>query len=185
MPEPKREYRTWIDMDFGDGCYRLWLKWPNIVALEKSLGMGVGPIYGALARGRFGDQPGEDFGHPAEAIFNAEIVAETIRHALIGGEHGVVNDVEVKVTPADAKRLLDAYVLPRPLTETWNFAFAAAHAAMVGIPIGEETDEERKPREERETFARKIAALTKSVPVKGRERASGGRGGSSPAAQSG
>jgi hypothetical protein len=56
---------------------------------------------------------------PAE--FYALDIIETIRHGLIGGGKGVVNGEEVKVTPAAiATKLVDTYVLGRPLKPNWE-----------------------------------------------------------------
>ena len=112
--------RLWVELPFGDGLYRFHLRFRGATDLEESLGMGFGAIYSALARGRYQDSDGE-FGVPAEAAWRSKLLLETIRHALIGGNRGVIGDgEEIEVSPEKATQLVNAYVVGRPLREAWD-----------------------------------------------------------------
>jgi hypothetical protein len=120
-----------IELEFGDGAYVFALPLVQINELQRKTGIGIGGLYARTLKGvtRVGDQLMLVAG---QAEFYALDVIETIRHGLIGGAKGTVNGEEVQVTPIIANRLIDAYVLGRPLVEAWNVAVTVLHATIMG-----------------------------------------------------
>lgn len=120
-----------IDIDFGDGEYTFALPLPQINELQRKTGIGIGGLFARVLKGciRTGDQI---VLAPGSAEFYALDVIETVRHALIGGGVGKVNGEEIKVTPALANRLVDTYVLGRPLSDSWSLAASILGAVIVG-----------------------------------------------------
>ena len=92
---------------FADGEYAFRLSAPMVLELERK----IGPIGAAFAR-----------------IFNRTFALadlhELIRHALIGAG----------TSPARAAELIAAYVVDRPLSETYPIAVAIAEATWFGQP---------------------------------------------------
>lgn len=122
-----------IELEFGDGAYTFALPLPQIAELQKKCGIGIGGLFARVTKGCF-VQPGTaDVLIDAKAgEFYALDLIETIRHGLIGGAKGTVNGEEVNVTPQLATRLVDAYVLGRPLVESWSAAVSILGACIVG-----------------------------------------------------
>jgi hypothetical protein len=123
---------TQVDLEFGDGVYTFKLGLVQISELQTKCGCGIGALYARVLRGRYmvGDQP---IGNVLEAEFFAVDLIETIRLGLMGGKRGEVSGEEVEVKPADANRLVAAYVFPeRPLTEAWGLAAAILATAIEG-----------------------------------------------------
>jgi hypothetical protein len=136
---------TAIDTDFADGHYRFWLPIARVVEIERNCGA---PRFGespAVPKSIFVmyDQLGGGLGLAddkpvylggGEAILTD--VREIIRCALIGGNSGVVDKVEIEVGPHKAKELVDGYVYPeRPLVEGVYLAWAILHRAITGIDL--------------------------------------------------
>jgi hypothetical protein len=87
--------------------------------------------------------------NPGGAAFYALDLVETIRQGLIGGNRGLVNGEEIKVTPTIANKLIDAYVLGQPLRIAWDIAATVLATAIRGFdPPKKEApaDERAKPR---------------------------------------
>jgi hypothetical protein len=80
-----------------------------IVELEHKTGGGIGVLFDRVARRHFR---------------HVDLI-ETIRCGLIGGG----------TAPADAARLIAAYAVDRPLSETLTLADAILEAAFVGVPV--------------------------------------------------
>lgn len=120
-----------IDIDFGDGSYTFALPLAQINELQRKTGIGIGGLFARVLKGciRTGDQI---LLAPGQAEFYALDVIETVRHGLIGGGKGRVNDEEVKVTPAIANKLVDTYVLGQPLSDSWSLAASILGAVIVG-----------------------------------------------------
>lgn len=120
-----------IELEFGDGQYLMALPLAQINELQRKCDVGIGGLYARIMKGiqRVG---GETMLLPGLAEFYALDVIETIRHGLIGGGQGTVNGEEIKVTPLIANKLVDTYVLGRPLSESWNHAAAILIACIVG-----------------------------------------------------
>lgn len=91
---------------FGDGDHRFKLGLAEITELERKVGGGIGAICRRLFAGEFS---------------HADVV-ETIRLALIGGG----------LSPERAYQLVDAYVIGRPLTESYSLAVAILEALWFG-----------------------------------------------------
>ena len=104
----------------GDGEHDLMLSDPMLEELERVTGKGVGALYRDLTDLRFA------YPH----------VHATVRLALIGGG----------MSPADALALCAAYVVNRPLAETFPVALDALMARWEGVS---ETQDEA-PAEEAE-----------------------------------
>lgn len=120
-----------IELEFGDGQYVFALPLPQINELQRKTGIGIGGLFSRVVKGsaRIGE---ETVLLPGQAEFYALDIIETVRHGLIGGERGTVNGEEIKVTPLIANRLVDTYVLGRPLSESWSTAAAVLGACIVG-----------------------------------------------------
>lgn len=126
-----------IDLAFADGVYSFALSLARINELERKVAAatgspaGIGSIFARVLKGCA--RVGEDVVQaPALAEFFAIDLVETIRQGLIGGNHGVVNDEEITVSPALADRLITNYALERPLTESWSTAASILAACIVG-----------------------------------------------------
>jgi hypothetical protein len=120
-----------IDLEFADGSYTFALPLPQINELQKKTGVGIGGLFARVLKGCM--NVGDDVVlAPGQAEFYALDLIETVRHGLIGGGRGMVNGEEIKVTPAMANRLVDTYVLSRPLNESWSLAGAILGACIVG-----------------------------------------------------
>lgn len=126
-----------IDLDFADGSYTFALPLAQIDELQRKCGAGVGALFARVIKGA--NRVGDDIIlAPGSAEFYALDLIETIRQGLIGGKKGVVDEQEVAVTPALAKRLVDNYVLNQPLSAAWSLAVSILGAVIVGYdPPGE------------------------------------------------
>lgn len=139
-----------IELEFGDGQYLFALPLPQIAELQRKTEAGIGKLYARLLKGA-GRIGGEIVLQPGQAEFYALDIVETVRHGLIGGGKGVVNGEEIKVTPMIANRLVDAYVLGRPLADSWSVAVSALIGCIVGYepPKKAEPASARAPRKKR------------------------------------
>lgn len=120
-----------ITLAFADGEYRFRLGLAQIAAVEEKCGP-IGEVYSRLMRGRY-LVDGQPLGNAAEAMFKLADVQEVIRHGLIGGGVGMVNDAEVTVGPLKADALCRDYITTRPLLEGWSLAVAIMAALMEGF----------------------------------------------------
>jgi hypothetical protein len=135
MAEPTPYPGADLLLNFADGEYRFELTVLQIAELQEKCGAGVGEIFARLYRGRLVD--GNDVLFVAtEAQFRSEDIFETIRLGLIGGGKGWVNEAEVKVDAFRARVLLERYVHPRPLIDSWQLATAILAARVVGYDDG-------------------------------------------------
>ena len=127
-----------IDLEFGDGSYTCKLPLPQIHELERKcreasgVPSGIGAVFARVLKGCVQMPDGQVVLAPAAADFYATDIIETVRQGLIGGGVGVVDGEEVKVTPAVANRLVQTYVLERPLSESWSLAASILGACVVG-----------------------------------------------------
>lgn len=122
---------------FGDGEYMFRLTLSGINEIQKKCGAGIGKVWSRLARARLnfiGEDSGVPFNaHTGEAAdFHIEDIVEPIRQGLLGGGMGEADGKEVKVTPLVANRLIEAYVLGRPLQEGWALAYAIVGGQVEG-----------------------------------------------------
>lgn len=127
--------QTWIDLRFADGEYSFRLGLAQISEIERRCDAGIGAIFARTSKGRYGFADGEIVPEAAEYRFG-ELV-EVIRQALIGGNAGIVDGNEVKVSSLRAGELIDRYVLAVTdqrmiLTEVWKLAYSILHALMHG-----------------------------------------------------
>src|SRR5687768_1405593 len=118
---------TAVTAPFADGEYRFFLALPQIVALERACGdVSILTIEERL-RAAIGVD-GEEFVFVGGGGAMIADVRETIRLALIGANHALVNEEEVEVGPIRAKQLVDEYVCPaRPLSEGVVLAWRILH----------------------------------------------------------
>jgi len=123
---------TSLELEFADGEYSFALHLPQLAELQEKRKTGVFKLYARVMAGRFLTDTGEAVGHPQLGEAFAEDIYETIRLALIGGGKGLVDGREVAVSALAAKRLLDTYVIPAPLMESWGIAAAILGAKIVG-----------------------------------------------------
>lgn len=134
--------RNTIELEFADGTYLFALPAPRIDELQTKCGIGIGGLFARVLKGcaRIGDQI---VLAPAEAEFYRLDIVETIRQGLIGGNHGLVDEAEVTVSPVVANRLIANYVLDRPLSDSWSLAASILGACIVGydppkkVPAGD------------------------------------------------
>lgn len=135
---------TALQKRFADGVYRFWLPLPQVIEIERKCGTratdgtvtakSLFTIYDQLSGG-LADNDGLPvyFGGGAALIADARAV---IHCALVGGNHGMVDGVEIEVGPGRAQELVDAYTYPnRPLIEAVHLAWHILHAAIVGIDV--------------------------------------------------
>lgn len=149
-----------IELEFGDGSYLFALPLVQINELQRKTGIGIGGLYARVMKGiQLID--GKTVLLPGLAEFYALDVIETIRHGLIGGEKGTVNGEEVKVAPALANRLVDTYVLGRPLSESWNVAAAVLIASIVGYSPPKKAEPASEPAPKKRTKTKAGASTTK------------------------
>jgi hypothetical protein len=133
---------SFIEIDFADGSYTFALPLGRIQELERKCGLpgppvGIGKIFARVLAGieyRWNEatQEYDLVLVPGRAEFHAIDLVETIRQGLIGGGVGVVNEQEVKVTAALAERLIQSYVLDRPLSDHWSMAASILGACVKG-----------------------------------------------------
>lgn len=140
--------RTDLRVPFADGVYRFALPSKEAAELERLCGyvdaggvhrsLGLGGIFARMAKGRAflpaGTPDWSNIGM-AEALASEMVerdCRETIRLGLIGGGEGEVNGTLVKVEPRDAGRLVNIYVVDRPLEDAWTLAFAILGARIYG-----------------------------------------------------
>lgn len=123
---------TSVDLEFADGEYTFRLGLEQIAELQRKCECGIGPLYARVVKGRY-ILNGENIGNPMEAQFFAADLVETVRQGLIGGKSGLVDDQVVEVKPADANRLVKAYVFPeQPLSDAWGLAASILATAIDG-----------------------------------------------------
>lgn len=127
--------QTWIDLKFADGeyCFKLGLE--QIKEIERKCDAGIGAIYARTSKGRYGFEDGQVYPEIAEYRF-PELV-EVIRQGLIGGNCGIVDGADVRVSSVRANDLIEAYLLSPTdkrvvMTEVWALAYAILNALIHG-----------------------------------------------------
>ena len=141
--------QTWADIPFADGVYRFHLGRDQIKELERLCGhqdregavvpIGIGALFARVSKGRaFLTPSAPDWSNIHEAAALASEITErdcieTMRLALVGGNHAVVNGEAVAVSPMRVKQLMETYVVYQPLEDAWLYAFAALGARIVGV----------------------------------------------------
>lgn len=132
---------TAVTITFADGEYRFWLGLPQIVALERACGDVSILTIEERMRAAIG-QDGDEFIFLGGGSAMIADVRETIRLALIGGNHALTDAGEVEVGPIRAKQLVDEYICPaRPLSEGVVIAWRILHGAIFGVRL----DAKKKP----------------------------------------
>ena len=150
--------QNYIELHFGDGDYLFRLNLVGIQAIQDKCGCGIGAVWQRLSASRLNYVSGHDVGFADAATFKVEDIIEPIRQGLIGGASGMVDGAPVAVTPQSANRLIQAYVIERPLSEGWAIAFAVMSALIEGYDPPKKK-EPRKPR------AAKVTTDTSTTPV--------------------
>lgn len=120
-----------LQLAFADGEYTFKLTLHGIKEIQEKCGAGLGAVWSRLYASRL-NFIGEDVGMPTDAKWQIADLIEPIRQGLIGGGAGVVDGVDVKVTPMLANRLIENYVLARPLQEAWTLSYAIVAALIEG-----------------------------------------------------
>lgn len=143
MEISKANYTKRVDLwaDLFDGTYRLFMDAPHICELERKCSYvdrdgnqrarGIFEIYGAIAKGRY-ELEGRSVGFAVEASASLSECRETVRLALIGGGHALVDGEQIRVDAQLARRLVDNYLVPAPVEESWNLAYLMLHTVMYG-----------------------------------------------------
>ncbi len=123
--------QTDVHFDFADGRYRFWLDLPQIKEFEAAHGSLL-TAEANLRRGIGLDQAGKPIFVGGGALQVTQC-RDAIRLGLIGGNHALVDGVEVEVGPVRAKQLVDAYCCPaRPLGETAAIAWRVLAVMIYG-----------------------------------------------------
>lgn len=139
-----------IELHFGDGDYLFRLNLAGINAIQDKCGAGIGAVWQRLAASRLNYITGDDVGVSEVAAFKVEDIIEPIRQGLIGGGQGIVDGVPVIVSPLIANRLIETYVIGRPLKEGWSVSFAVMSALIEGYdPPKKKEPEQPKARARR------------------------------------
>lgn len=131
---------------FADGVYRFNLGMAQTRAVETAAGCGIFKVYGDLSRGRLLTEDGHPdwanvaFADAELAEASQPMIIEVIRQGLIGGNEAVVDEEPVKVSPARAQQLIEAYVAGQPLADAWMLAFAIVGARICGRAPDPETE---------------------------------------------
>lgn len=141
-----------IDLDFADGCYTFALPLARIDELQRKTGVGIGALFARVIKGCH-QVSGEIIMAPATAEFYALDLIETLRQGLIGGNHGLVNEAEITVSPALAEQLIKNYVLDRPLSDAWSLAASILGAVIVGYDPPKKDEPVSKRRAKTKTKA--------------------------------
>lgn len=126
---------TAVVTNFADGQYRFWLPLPQVFELERNCETSLLAIEERLRAGIGQDAEGR-------AVFlgggdaRVKEIRETIRLALIGGNHAVIDGEQQDVGPIRAKELVDSYTFPsRPLAESAALAWDILSASIFGIRL--------------------------------------------------
>ena len=137
---------TAVELAFGDGEYRFWLPLPQVFELQRKTGDTSILVLEHRLRGAIGltEDKTPVFAGGGEALVADAL--QTIRLALIGGNHGMVDGEQVQVGPVRAKEMVDTYCYPsRPFGEAVVLAWRILHAAIHGIELKKKTDDSVEP----------------------------------------
>lgn len=127
--------QTSITLPFADGEYLFRLPIRQIIEIEGKAGF-IDAVKNRLIHGGFGIQD----------------VVEVIRHGLIGGGKGLVNDVTAPVDELRANSLVETYVGNKPLAISAQIAKQIVAALYVGYePEGENPPKKDETQESRES----------------------------------
>lgn len=138
-----------IDLQFADGAYTFAYGLERMEELQQKCKIGIGGLLGRLLKGCIKHPvTGEIMVNAAAGEFYAVDIIETIRQGLIGGRKGVVDGVEIEVTPVVANQLIQNYVLCRPLAESWSLAASALGACIMGYEPPKKDDAGDEPAPE-------------------------------------
>jgi tail tube GTA-gp10-like protein len=136
-----------IDLDFADGRYTFALPLPRIDELQKKTGIGIGGLFARVLKGCVQLPDGRVVIVPDQGEFYVLDIVETLRQALIGGNHAVVDGQDIPVPPSLADRLIQNYVSPpaRPLSDSWSLAASVLGACIVGYDPPKKAGPATKP----------------------------------------
>ena len=134
---------TAINLKFADADeYRFWLPMSRVEEVERLCGnKSILEMHDEMGQA-LGMMPGSDevrfIGGGAARIRD---VYEVIRCAAIGGGECRRGEKVEKVSPLDAKALVDNYVDGRPLAETIPVAWAILNAAIRGVSLKKKVEQ--------------------------------------------
>lgn len=127
---------TALELDFGDGRYRFFLPMARICEVERLCGDKSIVVMHEQMGAALGMEPESEAVHwLGGGAPRIKDVYEVIRCAAIGGGECQRGEQPEKVSPLDAKRLVDDYVDGRPLSETVPVAWAILNAAIMGVRL--------------------------------------------------
>ena len=121
-----------IDLEFADGEYRFALGLEQIGEIQEKCGAGIGEIFARIMSGVARDAEGNIHLDIRNARFRSEDVYQAIRLGLIGGGRGVVDEQEIKVDAALARKLMTRYIYSQPMALAWDHAVAILGAVLIG-----------------------------------------------------
>lgn len=133
---------TALTTDFADGQYRFWLPLPQVFELERGCDASIITMEERLRGGIGQDEAGNAVfvGGTGETV---QVIRETIRLGLIGGNSAMVDGQEREVGPLRAKELVDNYTYPaRPLAESAALAWLILSTAVFGVRLKKKADPE-------------------------------------------
>lgn len=120
-----RVSRTDVWVPIGAAVYRLSLPFAQICELERSMGTGVGRIFGQLAL-----DPNEQNAPPRGLL---EHVVALMRLSILGGGVGVKDGDVFRVSPIQAQQVAEALSFG-PVDHLWRFARHISDAVQMGRP---------------------------------------------------
>lgn len=133
---------TALTTDFADGQYRFWLPLPQVFELERGCDASIITMEERL-RGGIGQDEAGNVVFIGGAGDTVQVIRETIRLGLIGGNSAMVDGQEREVGPLRAKELVDNYTYPaRPLAESAALAWLILSTAVFGVRLKKKADPE-------------------------------------------
>lgn len=143
--------QTSLTIAFADGEYVFRLGLKQINEIQQRCGVGIGAVFARIAKGRYFQKTASGevaIGDPMQAEYRIEDLTAVIRQGLIGGGRGIVEGVDVTVSPERAGQLIDNYVLAdgRPLEDAWTLAYAILTATIVGYEAADAKSEPVKKK---------------------------------------
>lgn len=134
---------TAVTLQFADGEYRFFLPMARIVEVERQCGDKSIEIMYQEMGGSLGIDPETDAPiYLSGGAARIKDVYEVIRCGAIGGGECRIGEETRKVSPLDAKALVDEYVDGRPFSETVPVAWAILNAALHGVRLKKKAEPE-------------------------------------------
>lgn len=131
-----------IDLNFGPGRYTFRLPMAKVIEIERLCGdKSIVTMYEEMSAGIGIAQDDGMARFLATGGVRIKDVYEVIRCAAIGGGTAEIAGETVKVSPADATRLVNEYVDGRPYGEHVPVAWAILNDALLDVRLKKKADE--------------------------------------------